>query len=263
MEHIKLYPKIHIYKNVFKDVNAFLEKALKETTWEGWYTFGEMLPLQEMKLSFDHFPTKEEYISARGWETSEQAGLTEELGNIFYDVTKDWLDCYPDEHLPNYVKGSASVNKYKWEKDAGVSENYSMNYHSDYVIADAEKPGDKFGITTTFYLNDNYENGEICFRIDDHFLSYKPEAGDVIVFPSSNPYQHAVRKATGAERFMIRSFWQYHYPGSDSWHENVEKFGQETWEAMDFERFKNEVWAHQTSAEDLHEFFGKDNGIKI
>lgn len=262
MEFIRLYPKIHVYKNVFKDVDLFLLKALEEKNWEGWYTFGEMLALQEHTLSFKKFPTKEEYISARDWSSSTQASLTQEVGEIFYDVTKHWLDAYPEEDLDNYVKQSASVNKYMIKEDSGISENYSMSYHTDYVKAASEQPGDKFGITTTFYLNDNYQNGEICFNIGDHFLSYKPEAGDVIVFPSGDPYRHAVRKAYGAERFMIRSFWQYRYAGSDEWHANAKKYGEEEWKKIDHERFKIEVSSHQSStAEDLHEFFGKDNGV--
>ena len=53
--------KIIIYKNVFKDVDMFLENAKSCTTWEKWYTFGTVLPLQEFPLKVNNFPTKEEY----------------------------------------------------------------------------------------------------------------------------------------------------------------------------------------------------------
>lgn len=255
-----IYPKIHVYRNTFNDVDSFLEKAKKQEGWEKWYTFGSMLPLMERQVSFDHFPTKEEYDEARSWgPITDQSELTKEVGDIFFDVTNHYVDYYKEEvSLPNYIKGSASINIY--ENDAGVSENYAMNYHTDFIVPLKENPGIKFGITTTFYLNDNYENGEICFKINDDYISHKPQAGDVIVFPSRDPYMHAVRKSSGASRYMIRSFWQYEYEGSEAWHLNANKYGKELWEQMEKERFDVEKFNAQIQAEYVHEFFGKDNG---
>lgn len=114
-----------------------------------------------------------------------------------------------------------------------------MNYHTDFVQTEKDMPGSKFGITTTFYLNDNYLNGEICFKINDSYISYKPTKGDVIVFPSSLPYHHAVRKSTGADRYMIRSFWEFNYEGSEKWIENeknmVKRFGQK-WKKIELKK---------------------------
>jgi hypothetical protein len=262
LEFIELYPKIHIYKNVFKDVDEFLEKAKKCTGWESWYTFGTMLALQEMPIKFSSFPSKEEYVNARAWQSGEdndnlRSSLTKEVGEIFYDMTSHFLKIYPDISFENWVKYPASVNKYL--DGAGVSENYAMNFHTDFVQSEKDIPGIKFGLTTTFYLNDDYKDGEICFKINDDFVSYKPKKGDVIVFPSVPPHYHGVKKANGSDRYMIRSFWQFEYKGSDEWLENEKKYGKEVWAKMEEIRIKENRFMNQFDGESLHKFFKKNS----
>lgn len=259
-----IYPKIIVYKNVFNNVDDFLEKSKQCIGWEQWYTFGEMLALQEAPIQFNSFPTREEYIESRHWQTHTandelRAELTKELGEIFYDVTNDFLNKYEDISFPNWEKNPSSVNKYT--DGAGISTNYAMNYHTDFVQTEKDLPGNKFAITTTFYLNDNYENGEICFKINDHYISYKPTKGDVIVFPSQPPYYHAVRKAVGSDRYMIRAFWQFNYDGSEEWLLNKEKYGIEKWNEMENQRIKEQAFSNQVEAESIHHLFGRDNGL--
>jgi hypothetical protein len=266
IEFISIYPKINVYKNVFNDVDSFLEKSKKLTSWDSWYTFGEMTALAEKVLEFDNFPTRNEFINSRDWEINEnefekqiKKTLSIEVGEIFYDVTSHFLKMYPETSLPNYYKQSASINKYI-KNGEGVSKNYFMNYHTDFVQAEKEVPGNKFGITTTFYLNDDYEDGEICFKINDEFISYKPKKGDVIVFPSRPPYYHGVKKAFGNDRYMIRSFWQYKYEGSKEWLDNQKKYGKDLWAQMEKERIKEEAFDNQIDSESVNRFMGKDNG---
>ena len=254
-----IYPKVYVYRNLFKDIKGFLDSAKEQEGWEKWYTFGSMLSLMEQRINFENFPTLEEYKASRSWgPISSQSSLTEEVGEIFYKVTSHYLKNNPDVSLPNYSKGSASINIY--ENDAGISEHYAMNYHTDFVVPLRENPGVKFGLTTTFYLNDDYEGGEICFKINDHYISHKPQAGDVIVFPSVDPYMHGVRKSFGSPRYMIRCFWEFEDKGSDQWHANKEKFGEEVWEQMEKDRYKQEIFNAQIDGESVHKFFGRDNG---
>lgn len=259
LEYIEIYPKIIVYKNVFKDPDLFLKKSLECNTWESWYSFGTMLSLQEADVLFEKFPTREEYISRRVFADDEKnAELSKELGEIFYDVTSHFVNKYPDQNFPNWLKRSGSVNKYS--NESSVSENYAMNYHTDFVWPLRDNPGEKFGITATFYLNDDYDGGEICFKINDNFISHKPSKGDVIVFPSTRPYLHGVRKNYNGERYMIRSFWQYKFEGSQEWLDNEKKYGAEVWEEMEKERLKQEMASGQHNAELYREVFDRDNG---
>lgn len=60
-------------------------------------------------------------------------------------------------------------------------------------------------ITTVFYLNDDYHGGEIYFP--NLGLEIKPEAGSVVCFPTSEKYEHGVKKVLSGERFAISQFW--------------------------------------------------------
>lgn len=266
INYIEIYPGVNVYRNVFKDLDSFLEKANKCNGWEQWYTFGSMLSLQEMQIVFNSFPSKEEYLASRKWDIGTEnlkirGELAEEVAEIFYDVTNHYINMNPEYSLPNWIKGPASVNRYN--DGSGVSDNYSMNYHTDYNQESQNSKGIKFGITTTFYLNDDYQDGEICFKINEHFISHKPQRGDVIVFPSKPPYYHAVRKSSGTDRYMIRSFWQFEYEGSKEWLEGQERYGKETWDSMEEDRINMEKFMYQIDGESMHKFFGKDNGIKL
>lgn len=258
LEYIEIYPKIIVYRNVFPDVDDFLKKSLACNGWESWYSFGTMLALQEKDIIFNSFPTKEEYMNSREYcDDPKNRELSILLGEIFYDVTKHYIDKYPDTSFPNWLKRSASVNEYA--NESGVSPNYAMNYHTDFVWPLRDNPGEKFALTTTFYLNDDYEGGEICFKIKDDLISHKPKKGDVIVFPATRPYLHAVRKNYGGPRYMIRSFWQYKDSGSEEWLANEKKYGEKVWEDMEKERLKKEMNAGQYDAEAFNDIFDRDN----
>jgi molybdopterin converting factor small subunit len=77
------------------------------------------------------------------------------------------------------------------------------------------------------YLNDDYEGGEIEFRLfdglyhemkteDSNFIdlknnktiegfNYKPKAGDIVIFPSDIPYYHGIKKIVKGNKLLIRT----------------------------------------------------------
>lgn len=89
-----------------------------------------------------------------------------------------------------------------------------MGYHTDYFSV--EEPAGEFALTCTMYLNDNYEGGEVCFKTNGEDYVYKPQAGDVMVFPSGHPdllsedgvCLHGVRKITEGLKYFVRIFYQ-------------------------------------------------------
>lgn len=56
-------------------------------------------------------------------------------------------------------------------------------------------------ISAVVYLNDNYEGGEIDFV--RHGLVVKPEAGDIILFPSNFVYEHASLEVTSGTKYSV------------------------------------------------------------
>ena len=78
-------------------------------------------------------------------------------------------------------------DKFDWHVDAG--NRYPRN------------------ISATIYFNDNYEGGEIEFK---HFnISYKPKAGDIMVFCSDYPYMHRVTPVKSGLRYAAVNWYRY------------------------------------------------------
>jgi predicted 2-oxoglutarate/Fe(II)-dependent dioxygenase YbiX len=63
----------------------------------------------------------------------------------------------------------------------------------------------KNDIASLFYLNDDYEGGEIYFPIQN--LQIKPSAGSAVFFPGDRFYQHGVTAVESGKRFTCPAFW--------------------------------------------------------
>lgn len=243
MEKHIIYPKVVVYKNTLPNAKKYVDLLKFSESqnakynfieWENWYGFGKFMNIG--------MPDKEDLLNANTVDEYElnQVEFINDITTIFHKVTEDYIKEY-NIQLPNWVCGGLSICKY--DETAGHNE-YAMHYHTDYRTGDEEKPGDKFAITCTIYLNDDYEGGGLKFLRDDNgdVVDYKPEAGDIVVFPSGDPltgtshYYHAVDKISKNNKYFIRCFWMYHYEGSEQWHKNVEKYGKETWEKMHDEK---------------------------
>lgn len=56
-------------------------------------------------------------------------------------------------------------------------------------------------ISTVYYMNDNYEGGEINFPRFN--LVIKPKANQMVVFPSTYVYNHSVSPVVSGERYAV------------------------------------------------------------
>jgi hypothetical protein len=244
-----LDPKVLVFKNAIKngaEVIKYYEENIKE--WAGWYGFGTQVADSGPGLPMtDHFPTRAEWdkqiLLSDGSEKSE---IINSINTAFYEASKIYVDAaepaqttwaFPNWNLAKYVFDEVISN-----------EDRTMNWHADFQDERAEEPGEKFGITMVIYPNDDYEGGEISFRVfsptETEFeekplyqIDYKPSAGDIVFFPSAHPYYHGVLRIYKAAKYIIRGYWKFDYPGSDYWHSLVEKYGDRL-EELEKERLK-------------------------
>jgi hypothetical protein len=235
-EYKIIYPKIHVYKNAIPDIDNLLnfiktfegnDKTIFKP-WEKWSVFGLY-----RYVSFE----KDRNESDPGYS------FIKNIDDIFLSLTEhymqfnnikkeeDWVYCPP--HICKYFDYN---NFYIPHKNGHMA----MVYHTDWQYEKRDRPGLKFEITCNFYLNDEYSGGGLSFSINDEFIDYKPEAGDVIVFPSRPPYFHGVMKNNDAEKYFIRSFWRSNYSGSKEWLNNQKKYGKEEWEKISLEQEKKD-----------------------
>ncbi len=156
------------------------------------------------------FPTENEWFSQvhpADIMTEQESLHVQKMLDTFYSVTAQYFQGL-NITLPSYIFKPFSLAKY--------NETSGMNYHTDFQQDRGHFPGEKFHTTCLFYLNDNYEGGEISFAIlnDTHsevveYFDYKPKAGDVVVFPSTEPFFHGVKPVLQGSKYIIRTYWQY------------------------------------------------------
>jgi Rps23 Pro-64 3,4-dihydroxylase Tpa1-like proline 4-hydroxylase len=62
-------------------------------------------------------------------------------------------------------------------------------------------------VSTVMYLNDDYEGGELMFP---HFeYTYKPEYGDIVLFPSNFLYSHAALPVKSGTKYSAVTMFSY------------------------------------------------------
>jgi hypothetical protein len=264
LEAIEIYPNILVYKNMFKDISKsykILTDSLTETEdrlfspWTQWSIFGEYLNpiVPSFNASEIYGGLKDIETKTETEEDQKQFGI--EMMKNFHLVTEDYIKKYNididlnemsrDENgdlIKTWKWTGGSIGKYHiTERDALDHEKHGMRYHSDYIREQGYAPGYKFVITCTIYFNDDYEGGEIDFTMGNKLVKYKPEAGDLLVFPSGHPdylteegkpYLHGVMPSYNKNKFLARMYWQKYQKGTDEWYEKEKEFGKDVWSGM-------------------------------
>lgn len=243
----KLHENIWLYKNALPNHKEILEDYKNNQKWTSW-NFGTHVMLEIPGIHYENFPSKEQYLKDT-LEVKRNSGLNmqtytkslEDLVHHFYDITNHYINA-TGFNLPNWNFISNDIAKYNANF---TSSEYIQRYHIDYQIERQHEPRYNFGLTTVTYLNDDYEGGEVIFKIFDDeteetfsLITYKPVAGDCLVFSSTWPNFHAVKQVTKGEKYFTQLVWRFWFPGSKEWFENVEKYGEEEWRKMHEEEMR-------------------------
>jgi hypothetical protein len=260
LESIEIYPNIVVYKNLFKDIEKsykILTDSLSETEdglfnpWTTWSVFGEYLnPITPQFSMNDRYGNMKDVETSTETQENHKNFVIEMMDN-FYLATEDYIKSHnldvdldamsindDGDPIPTWIWAGGTIGKYHVSNE---ESRVGMNYHSDYIREQGHTPGYKFVITSTIYFNDNYEGGEIDFAMGDKLVKYKPEAGDVLVFPSGHPdylteegkpYLHGVMPSYKNNKFLSRMYWQKYQKGTDDWYEKEKEFGKDVWAEM-------------------------------
>jgi hypothetical protein len=215
-----LEENVYYYKNVIEDPKKFLEliestenndfgKSI--TKWNEWTACsGEMYTYGSEKTIY---PTEEEKNAPIG--DSPVSYIYNTITDIFYKVCKDYATSKGDLEEP-FILPTFDIKKY--------SAGTFMGTHFDQQEGDT-----RLRYSLVFYLNDDYEGGELSFTVEspdspivlekpqeDYELSkdkdrisfgIKPEAGSVVIFPSSPPYHHTAHLLKSGFKYMIPMHW--------------------------------------------------------
>jgi hypothetical protein len=288
VEFDTIFSKVHVYKNLLpqsEDLVKILKNSLEDKAssysfngWEDWFKYGKTMGWVRYNPIYPELvdPEKKE----------KEDSILKELSQAFAIATQHYMRHYGVIKGEDWNTMGPSICMYDSEMDQIGSDVLSMHYHRDYDYIRGDEPGDKFGITCTMYLNDDYEGGELAFTLGDldkanefypePLISYKPKAGEIVVFPSGHPdvmpedktYFHGVTKTKkskdkNSNKFFIRSYYMIPFEGTDEWLENQKKYGAEVWDAMENERIKARVKTHSQLQElkTVTENSGKECGL--
>lgn len=217
-----LEEKVYYYRNVIKDPKKLVETIEKTEMyeygdsikkWVEWTSCsGPMYLYGQEKLIA---PTEEERKQAS--EDSDLGYIFHTINNAFYDVCKDYAESVGDPDEPFFYP-AFNIKKYM----AGTT----MGAHFDQQEGDT-----RLRYSLVMYLNDDYEGGEISFIIKDPSgplstesadedyeiaknqgiidIGLKPEAGSILIFPSSPPYHHTAHLVKSGFKYMVPTHWMH------------------------------------------------------
>lgn len=249
-----LFPKVVVYRNVVKNVNDILnvvKESQKNTNgffiqkWEDWNNKGLSATISI------YTQNKNEILKTNTSNIQEK--VLKELEYAFWKVSEDYIKDWKDVGNWPYVKDWTfdknknfsqliPTNQQVLMYDSNTNKRLAMNYHTDQHQYDADSNKNQLFITITFYLNDDYEEGELSFiREDTNEINYyKPKAGDITVFPSGMPYFHGVEPISNGKKYLIRTFIACKYEGSEQWNINKNLYGENVWSQMEKKRIEEE-----------------------
>ena len=196
--------------------------------WTPWYTFGSRSKIANMHIKRDQNPS--------------QYDLNKAALEMFDSVYDDYISDYGDAEWPEFVDWTETDPLILCNSEIEIlkhhmypQKEYAIEFHTDRHEHRIELPGGKQIITFTFYLNDDYEGGEVEFidEAENKVITYKPKAGDVTVFPAGLPFWHSAKAVTsGNNKVFLRRFKNWEYSGSKSYHEGVKKYGKMQYDKM-------------------------------
>jgi len=222
MERVILEDNIYYYKNAIPDHKKFIE-ILESTEnedfgksinkWREWQACSGEMYIYGLEKTI--FPTDEQKKLSK--EENSISYLYNTVMDLFYEICKDYAESKGDFDKPVDLP-LFDIKKYM--------PGTFMGAHFDQQEGDT-----RLRYSLVFYLNDDYEGGELSFTIEspdapiiegkpmedyekekeNNFnritIGLKPEAGSVIIFPSSPPYHHTAHLVKSGNKYMIPLHW--------------------------------------------------------
>lgn len=193
MEKEKLAEGIFRYKNVMPNSKEIIKEIY-----------------QDIELGKTNW-TASAVKSAEGTGTNKMVRDTDIIG-VPYLGTVDFNFASPADEfykkMNNYFYNAFTPYEIDYKNEYGITSEWHENWsilkygegqffvnHIDDDISYHRR------ISTVYYMNDDYEGGEINFP--RYNLSIKPNAHDLLIFPSFYTYNHSVSPVRSGTRYAV------------------------------------------------------------
>jgi hypothetical protein len=245
LSYKEIYPRIFVYTNMFPDFkNLHHIMHLSEegssgkaiySEWTDWFIFGKYCHSNGFNSFFEEIEKSIKDNSTYDFNLCKLELLLYSRINESVSAAISNYVAVNNVTLPreSYI---TAQNIGRYDSDVDTGEGKTMQYHTDYNIGEWYWPGDKFLITATTYMNDDYDGGEIMFSIGSDIIKYKPKAGEIIVFPSGSPlypggepYFHAVAGIKNGKKSIVRMYVKHVEEGTEKWYDGEKQYGKEQW----------------------------------
>jgi hypothetical protein len=231
VQKITVAPQIVIYRNIFKHSKEIIDLLTDDrdvsffTSWRGWYGQG--------------FRKDSDFNLLDRIDTNNDSNLLLEkqyileINDCMKFIREDYLTDFDENNgiWPSFISNWDSLKKtdrkywidfFRYDVKAQGYVNPSgliMEYHVDELPVPGETKHQRHVATVNFYLNDEYEGGEICVydSISNNTYMYKPMPGDAVIMPSTEPFYHGVKPFSKEDRYFLRAFIDSEVKDEDQW----------------------------------------------
>lgn len=181
-------PGIWIYKNVFNNLDNIVESI--ETLPTEYWTEGQVAEHNDGK-NISKINKKSRDCSVAVIEETEKF--------LYPTITNPLTHCLND-YLATYGIIPSDLSSDKWQ---------ILKYGNGQQFTSHADDGPRYPrtVSITSYLNDNYTGGEVEFKNFDFI--FKPEKGDVLLFPSNYVYNHRVIPVETGIRYAVVNWFRW------------------------------------------------------
>ena len=185
MNKTELATGIVAYDNVFIDAIKYIDKINENgISWRS----AEVLVNQDENVSGTNYKARDTDLIMLQHHTNTDESILGLFTKEFHEALKPCLDDYINSY-------GAKIEKFENPQLLRYGKEQMFHDHVD------DHPFFTRRISLTFYLNDNYEGGDVEFSKFN--LRFKAKANQLLIFPSNYIYNHRVYAVTDGLRYVI------------------------------------------------------------
>jgi hypothetical protein len=181
----ELAPGIVVFNNIFPESAEYI-KQIEERKFP--WREAEVLVNEEERKSGSNTKARDTDLIMLPHHTSKDPGLLDDFSRHFHKEMKACLDKYTNTYY-------AKIEKFESPQLLRYGKEQMFHDHID------DHPAFTRRISLTYYLNDEYEGGDVEFK--RHNLRFKANKNDLLIFPSNFIYNHQVYPVTEGLRYVV------------------------------------------------------------